>query len=216
MHIPDGYLSPITCIATYAVTLPLWVIAFKKLKEQLDETTLPLIASLSALSFIIMMFNIPIPGGTSGHAVGAALIAILFGPWVASLCVSLVLLIQALVFGDGGMTTFAANSLAMGFVASFCAHYVFSKMNTKAYAPFISGWVGIVTSSVVVAVLLGIQPLIATASNGEPLYFPFGLGLALPAVVGSHMLFFGIVEGIFTGLAYRYIVKNRIYKGVKA
>ena len=69
----------------------LWVIAFKKLKEQLDETTLPLIASLSALSFIIMMFNIPIPGGTSGHAVGASLIAILFGPWVASLCVSLVL-----------------------------------------------------------------------------------------------------------------------------
>ena len=216
MHIPDGYLSPLTCIATYAAALPLWVIAFKKLKEQLDETTLPLIASLSALSFIIMMFNIPIPGGTSGHAVGAALIAILFGPWVAALCVSLVLLIQALIFGDGGMTTFAANALAMGFMASFCAHFIFSKMQAKAYAPFISGWVGIVASSLVVAILLGIQPLIATTANGEPLYFPFGLALSLPAVVGSHMLFFGIVEGIFTGLAYRYIVKNRIYKGAKA
>ena len=84
MHIPDGYLSPITCIATYAAALPLWVIAFKKLKQDLNETTLPLIASLSALSFIIMMFNIPIPGGTSGHAVGASLIAILFGQWIAA------------------------------------------------------------------------------------------------------------------------------------
>lgn len=216
MHIPDGYLSPITCIATYAVTLPLWIIAFKKLKEQLDETTLPLIASLSALSFIIMMFNIPIPGGTSGHAVGAALIAILFGPWIASLCVSLVLLIQALVFGDGGMTTFAANALAMGFMASFTAHYIYTKIETKTYAPFLSGWVGIVASSLVVAILLGIQPLIATTLTGEPLYFPFGLSLSIPAVVGSHILFFGIVEGIFTGLAYRYIVKNQIYKRVHA
>ena len=216
MHIPDGYLSPVTCIATYAVTLPLWIIAFKKLKEKLDETTLPLIASLSALSFIIMMFNIPIPGGTSGHAVGAALIAILFGPWVASLCVSLVLLIQALVFGDGGMTTFAANSLAMGFMASFSSYYLFQKISNKVYAPFICGWVGIVASSFVVAILLGIQPLIAIDVNGQPLYFPFGLALSLPAVVGSHMLFFGIVEGIFTGLAYRYIVKNHVYKGVEA
>jgi len=216
MHIPDGYLSPVTCIATYAVTLPLWIIAFKKLKEKLDETTLPLIASLSALSFIIMMFNIPIPGGTSGHAVGAALIAILFGPWVASVCVSLVLLIQALVFGDGGMTTFAANALAMGFMASFSSYYLFKKISTKAYAPFICGWVGIVASSCVVAIVLGIQPLIATAANGEPLYFPFGLALSIPAVVGSHMLFFGIAEAIFTGLAYRYIVKNHIYKGLPA
>ncbi len=216
MHIPDGYLSPVTCIATYAAVLPLWVIAFRKLKEELNETTLPLIASLSALSFIIMMFNIPIPGGTSGHAVGAALIAILFGPWIASLCVSLVLLIQALIFGDGGMTTFAANALAMGFTASFCAHFLFTKFQNKPYAPFLCGWVGIVASSLVVALLLGIQPLIAVSANGEPLYFPFGLKLALPAVVGSHILFFGIVEGVFTALAYRYIVKNRIYKGANA
>jgi len=215
MHIPDGYLSPITCIATYAAALPLWVIAFKKLKQQLDETTLPLIASLSALSFIIMMFNIPIPGGTSGHAVGASLIAILFGPWVASLCVSLVLLIQALVFGDGGVTTFGANALLMAFASSFSSYYIFQMFKTKAFAPYFSGWIGTVCASIVLTFLLGIQPLIAVA-DGQPLYFPFGFAITFPAVVGSHMLFFGVVEAIFTGIAYRYIVKNRIYKGATA
>ena len=68
MHIPDGYISPATVVASYMVALPLWFIAFNKLKAKLDEETLPLLSSLSALSFVIMMFNIPIPGGTSGHA----------------------------------------------------------------------------------------------------------------------------------------------------
>ncbi len=212
MHIPDGYLSPITCIATYAAALPLWVIAFKKLKEELNETTLPLIASLSALSFIIMMFNIPIPGGTSGHAVGASLIAILFGPWVASVCISLVLLIQALVFGDGGITTLGANTLVMAFAASFSSYYIFNIFKQKAFASFLSGWVGVVCASIVLSLFLGVQPLIATA-DGQPLYFPFDFALTFSAVVGSHALFFGVVEGIFTAIAYRYIVKNRIYKG---
>lgn len=211
MHIPDGYLSPLTCISTYAIALPLWLIAFKKLKEQLDETTLPLIASLSALSFIIMMFNIPIPGGTSGHAVGASLIAILFGPWVAALCVSLVLLIQALVFADGGVTTFGANALLMAFTSSFVSYYLYTFLKNKAFAPFISGWAGIVSSSIVLALILGIQPMIASV-DGQPLYFPFDFALTFPAVVGSHILFFGLVEGIFTHLSYRYIVKNKIIK----
>ncbi|MFK5881975.1 MAG: energy-coupling factor ABC transporter permease, partial [Sulfurospirillum sp.] len=123
MHIPDGYLSPTTVVATYAVVAPLWVYGFKKLKASLNEETLPLIGALSAMSFIIMMFNIPIPGGTSGHAVGAALIAILFNPWIGFVSVSLVLLIQAVVFGDGGISTLAANALSMAFVGSFVGYY---------------------------------------------------------------------------------------------
>lgn len=213
MHIPDGYLSPLTCIVTYAIALPLWVIAFRKLKEQLSETTLPLIASLSALSFIIMMFNIPIPGGTSGHAVGAGLIAILFGPWVASLCISLVLFIQALVFADGGVTTFGANALLMAFASSFVTYYVYTWLKDKSFAPYVSGWAGIVASSVVLSIFLGLQPLIATL-DGQPLYFPFDFSLTFPTVVGSHILFFGVVEGIFTGIAYAYIIKNKIFTRV--
>ncbi len=207
MHIPDGYLSLSTCVAGYVIATPLWVIGFKKIKQSIDEKTLPLIASLSALSFIVMMFNVPIPGGTSGHATGAALLAIFFGPWIAFLCISLVLLIQALLFGDGGVTTFAINTLGMGAIGSFVAYGIFHLLKSFRFAPFVAGWSGLVGASMFVATVLGIQPHFATA-DGHPLFFPFGLSVTFPALVGSHILVFGVVEGIFTQLAYKYIKKN--------
>ncbi|WP_456381262.1 cobalt transporter CbiM [Hydrogenimonas sp.] len=207
MHIPDGYLSPATCVVTYAAALPLWVIGLKKIKEVLDEESLPFIASLTALSFIVMMFNIPVPGGTSGHAVGAVLLAILFGPWVSFVSVSLALMIQALIFGDGGITTFAANSLGMAAAGAFGGYYVYRALERFRFAPFVAGWSGIVLSSVVIALLLGLQPHIATDGQGKPLYFPFDLVTTLTALVGAHMLFFGPVEGIFTQLGYRFLLK---------
>ena len=206
MHIPDGYISPATVITTYAIALPLWAKAFSELKKNLDEESLPLLSSLSALSFIIMMFNIPVPGGTSGHALGVALLAIVFGPWVASLALSVVLFIQALVFGDGGISAFALNSLAMGFGGAFSASFVYEKLKQKNYSVFLAGWISAVASSFVVALVLGIQPLIAV-SDGKPLYFPFDLSVTIPALVGSHMVFFGVVEGIFTKIAYGVLKK---------
>jgi len=208
MHIPDGYLSPQTVVATYAVAVPLWVYGFKKLKKTLNEETLPLIGVLSAMSFIIMMFNIPIPGATSGHAVGAVLIAILFDPWIGFVSVSLVLLIQALVFGDGGISTFAANALSMAFVGSFVGYYVFEFLKRYKVAPFVAGWCGLVASSILTSFILGIQPLF-WSENGQPLYFPFDLKTTFVALVGSHMLFFGVVEGIFTALVYSFLKKNK-------
>jgi cobalt/nickel transport system permease protein len=208
MHIPDGYLSPATVVASYTLALPLWVYGFKKLKETLNEETLPLIGGLSALSFIIMMFNIPIPGGTSGHAVGAALIAILFNPWIGFISVSLVLLIQSLIFGDGGISALAVNSLGMAFIGSFVGYYVFKFLEGKKFAPFIAGWSGIIASSLFIAIALGIQPYWSEA--GKPLYFPFDLATTIPALVGSHMVFFGVVEGIFTQLIYNYITNKNI------
>ncbi len=207
MHIPDGYLAPVVYGASYVVALPLWVIAFKKLKENLNDETLPLIASLSALSFIVMMFNIPIPGGTSGHALGVALIAILFSPWIGFLSISLVLFIQALLFGDGGITSFAANALGMGFFGAFGASFLYQRIKSYKYALFFSGWISAVCASIFIAVILGIEPLIAVDSSAKPLYFPFGLDVTIPAIVGSHILFFGVVEGIFTQLAYKVIKK---------
>ncbi|WP_456470218.1 cobalt transporter CbiM [Caminibacter sp.] len=210
MHIADGYLSPATVLASYAVAVPLWIYGFKKLKEKLNEETLPVIGALAALSFIIMMFNVPVPGGTSGHAIGAALIAILFDPWIAFVSVSLVLLIQSVVFGDGGISAWAVNSLSMGFVASFVGYYVFKVLKDKTrFAPFIAGYVSIVTASFVVATVLGIQPIF-WSENGHPLYFPFDLKITIPAMVGEHMLFFGIVEGIFTQLIYGFLTKKEL------
>jgi len=208
MHIADGYLSPATVAVSYAVTVPLWMYGFRKLKEKLNEETLPVIGALSALSFVIMMFNIPVPGGTSGHAVGAALISILFGPWIGFISVSLVLLIQSIIFGDGGISAWAINSFAMGFVGSFVGYYIFKLLGNKKFAPFISGYVSIVAASFVVALALGIQPIF-WSENGNPLYFPFDLKITIPAMVGEHLLFFGVVEGIFTQVVYNFLTKQQ-------
>jgi len=224
MHIPDGYISPKVFVPFYLLFIPLFVKGIKKLRQQLDEEVLPLLSSLTALSFIIMMFNIPIPGGTSGHALGAALIAIIFGPWAGFMAICLVLLIQALLFGDGGITTYAINAIAMGYVASFSGYYTYKMLKGKISDKlnyFLSGWTSIVLASIVVAIVLGIEPYIAKNINGVPIYFPYGLKVTIPAIVGSHMLFFGIVEGIFTlfGVSYfkRYFDVGQGYKtiGVK-
>ena len=119
MHIPDGYLSPQTYIPLYGVSVGFWVIAQRKLKKQLALKHVPYLAMAAAFSFLIMMFNIPIPGGTTGHAVGAAIIAILLGPWTAVMAVSVVLIIQAIVFGDGGITAIGANCFNMAVVMPF-------------------------------------------------------------------------------------------------
>jgi len=207
MHIADGYLSPESVVVTYAIAIPLWIKSFKELKKVLNEDTLPTIGAVSALSFVIMMFNIPVPGGTSGHAIGAALIAILFNPWIAYIAISLVLLIQSLIFGDGGISALALNSIAMGFVGGFSGYYVFKYLKNKTkYAPFIAGYISIVLASFVVAIGLGVQ--VYWNENGKPLYFPFGLEITVPAMVLEHMLFFGIVEGIFTQLVYNYFRKQ--------
>jgi len=211
MHIPDGYLSPATVAVSYAVALPLWVYGFRRLKAALNEETLPMIGAVTALSFVVMMFNIPIPGGTSGHAVGAALIAILFGPWVAAVAVSLVLLIQAVVFADGGISALAVNSLAMGYVGAFVGYGVFRLLRRRAFAPFAAGWCAAVASSLVVALVLGIQPVF-WSEGGKPLYFPFGLSITIPALVGEHMAIFGVVEGIFTQVAYRFLTGKETAK----
>ncbi len=207
MHIPDGYLSLESVAISYAVALPLWMYGFKRLKASLNEETLPLIGALTALSFVIMMFNIPIPGGTSGHAVGAALIAIMFDPWIAAIAVSLVLFIQAVVFADGGISTFAVNALGMGFAGAFSGYAVFKLLKRYAFAPFVAGWASAVASSIVIATALGVQPL-WWSEGGKPLYFPFDLSITFPALVGEHMLIFGVIEGIFTTIAYRFLTKK--------
>lgn len=210
MHIPDGFISPLTYIPATVAAIPLLIVAFKKTKEAISDESFAFLSSLTAFSFVVMMFNIPIPGGTSGHAIGAAILAILFGPWVAAFCISLTLFIQAFIFGDGGLSVFAINSLAMGFAASFSAFYLHKLLKNRVnngIVLFFAGWSSIVFASVVVAVALGIQPLLGVDSAGHPIYFPFGLEVTIPAVVGSHMLFFGVVEGFATMLVMRFLEK---------
>ncbi len=215
MHIPDGYLGPQTYIPFYGISLGFWAIAQNKLKKQLSLKHVPYLAMAAAFSFLIMMFNIPIPGGTTGHAVGAGIIAILLGPWTAVLSVSVVLIIQAVVFGDGGITAIGANCFNMAVVMPFVSYWVFKFARGKAeggmrlaVAAFLSGYIGLVVASLVTAFEFGIQPLIATGVDGRPLYAPYPLSITLPAMGIEHLFPFGIVEGLVTMLLLQYFMKH--------
>jgi len=201
MHIPDGYLSPQTYLPAYAVALPLLARGARRLRAALDEETLPTLSALTGLAFVVQMINIPLPGGTTGHAVGTATLAILFGPWTASCAMGLVLLIQALLFGDGGITTFPVNTLAMGFAAAFTAHLLYRAAHRRLpdhVAAFVAGWGSVVAAATITACALGIQPALAHDSVGQPLFFPLGLAVTVPAIVGAHALVFGVAEGAYT------------------
>ncbi|MCX7830414.1 MAG: cobalt transporter CbiM [Acidobacteria bacterium] len=214
MHIPDGYLSPATCAATHALMTPFWIYSARKVSKEMDERKIPFLALSSAFSFVIMMFNIPIPGGTTGHAVGGVLTAILLGPYSALLSISLALLVQALLFGDGGITAFAANCLVMGLIMPFAGYSLYniltsknSSTKRKVIASFVSSYFGINLAALGVAVLLGIQPLFFTDEKGIPLYSPFPLKLTVPVMMGEHLLLFGFVEAIATSIVLSYILK---------
>jgi len=215
MHIPDGYLSPQTFVPLYGASFVFWAIALKKIKKELSARYIPYLAMAAAFSFLIMMFNVPIPGGTTGHAVGAGIIAILLGPWAAVLAVSVVLIIQAMVFGDGGITAIGANCFNMAVVMPFVSYWVFklikgdAKGGARFYvAAFLAGWIGLSVAAIVTGFEFGIQPMIASGPDGKPLYAPYPLSIAVPAMAIEHMLVFGIVEGMVTALILKYFVKN--------
>src|ERR1700720_2907819 len=118
MHIPDGYLSPATCATLYSGSAPFWWVALRRMQRGLHTRMVPLLSVFSAFSFIIMMFNLPLPGGTTGHAVGVGIAAIVLGPWASILAISMALAIQAIFFGDGGITAIGANCFNMAVVGS--------------------------------------------------------------------------------------------------
>ena len=215
MHIPDGYLSPQTYIPLYGISGVFWYAALKKMKKELSAKQIPYLAMASAFSFLIMMFNIPVPGGTTGHAVGAGIIAILLGPWTAVIAVSVSLMIQALVFGDGGITALGANCLNMAVVMPFVSYWVFKLLKGNAggrtrmsVAAFLSGYAGLSLAAVFAGVEFGIQPMIAHGPDGRPLYAPYPLSVALPAMALEHMLVFSVVEGVVTVLLLRYFLRH--------
>ena len=139
MHIPDGYLSPATCAALYAGAAPFWVVALRRVQATFRARTMPLLSLLSAFSFVVMMFNLPLPGGTTGHAVGVGVAAVLLGSWASMLALSVALLIQAVFFGDGGITTYGANCLNMAVAGSLVAHLVYRTISGGSGASRVFG-----------------------------------------------------------------------------
>jgi cobalt/nickel transport system permease protein len=215
VHIPDGYLAPAVSLALAIPTVPVWAVATQKVKKVLNNRTVPLLAIFSALSFTVMMFNIPVPGGTTAHAVGGTLIAVVLGPWAAAIAVSTALILQALFFGDGGVLAIFANCLNMGIVLPFVGYGTYRLLaagspvlsTRRAVAAGIGAYLGITAAALAVGVELGIEPVLFSA-NGHALYSPYGLREAIPAMLLAHALGASIVEGLVTGLGVAYLQRR--------
>ncbi|HEV7403600.1 MAG TPA: cobalt transporter CbiM [Chthoniobacteraceae bacterium] len=207
MHIPDGYLSPATCAALYAGAAPFWLVALRRVQATFRARTMPLLSLLSAFSFVVMMFNLPLPGGTTGHAVGMGVAAVLLGPWASMLALSVALLIQAVFFGDGGVTTYGANCLNMAVVGSLVAHAVYRTLTGRSavaarrrvWAAAFAGYAAINVSALLAAVEFGIQPALFHDAAGSPLYAPYPLHIAVPAMMLGHLTVAGLAEGVIAG-----------------
>lgn len=205
MHIPDGFLSPQTYLPAAALAVGAWTWAARGLRSRLDETLIPRLAMMTALAYALGLVMLPLPGGTSGHALGVALLALLFGLRLAFLAYSGVLLLQALLFGAGGLTALPINALAMGLAGSAVAIACFRLLKpfNETLAVAVAAWLSVMVSGLLVALALGIQPWIATRPDGTPLFFPFGPEITLPAVLLPHALI-GIGEAALTLAVWRY------------
>jgi cobalt/nickel transport system permease protein len=205
MHIPDGYLGPQTYAVLDAAIVPIWFVATRKVKKTLRTRQIPLLALGAAFAFVIMMFNVPVIGGSTGHAVGATLIAIILGPWAACISVSIALVIQALVFGDGGITAIGANCINMAVIVPFVGYYLYRlivgdapSITRRTISSGVASYVAIVAASICAGFEFGIQPYVAHTASGQALYAPYPLGVAVPSMALEHLLFFGWVEAFVT------------------
>lgn len=216
MHIPDGYLSPQTnAVLGIASALAAAGAAYHT-SHTLKAKYIPLLSIGAAFSFTIMMFNIPIPDGTTAHASGGTLLAILLGPWAAMVGVTIALVLQALFFGDGGILALGANIFNLAVILPFVSYGVYRLIAGKSdvqskrqwIAAAIAGYIGLTTAALFTGIEFGLQPLLFHTVDGTPLYSPYGLNIAVPAMLLSHLTIAGPVEGLVTTLVIRYLQRT--------
>ncbi|MCH4071550.1 cobalt transporter CbiM [Pseudoramibacter sp.] len=215
MHIPDNYLSPQTCGVMAAAMVPVWALSVHKVKKELPRDKIPAMGVAAAFSFLAMMFNIPMPGGTTGHAVGGTLIAVLLGPYAACLSMSIALLLQALIFGDGGILSFGANCFNMAFVLPFVGYGIYRLLLGKKtggrrelISAGLGSYAGINAAAFCAAVEFGIQPMLFRDAAGNALYCPYGLNVSIPVMMIGHLTLFGLAEVIFTVAVLTFVRKT--------
>jgi cobalt/nickel transport system permease protein len=203
MHIPDGFLNAATVATTYVISTGGVANAVRVANKKLGERHIPMMGILAAFIFAAQMLNFPVAGGTSGHVIGAALVAILLGPWAAVLVMSCVLIAQSLIFQDGGLLALGANIFNMGIVAGFAAYYLYrltdsllgDNRRAKLVAGFIAAWGSVFLASIACALELAI-------SGTSP------LSVVLPAMAGVHALI-GIGEGLITAAVLSLVMATR-------
>jgi cobalt/nickel transport system permease protein len=194
---------------------PVWYLASRKVERALKLKELPLLSLGAAFAFVIMMFNIPVPGGSSGHMAGSVVVAIVLGPWAAVVALTIALALQAFFFADGGVTALGANAFNMAFLMSFTGWFVFRALamgdpggGRRLFAAAVAGYVAVVIAALAAGIELGVQPVLAHDPAGMPLYAPYPLSVTMPAMLASHLLVFGPVEALGTALVVEYLYRT--------
>lgn len=204
LHIPDGFLSLPVSVACWIVVSGLVALSLNRVQSDYQERAVPLMGVCAAFIFAAQMINFPIPGGTSGHLVGGTLAGALLGPWAGSLVVSVVFIVQAVLFQDGGITALGANIFNMGLIGTFGGYYLYKairfSLGRDAWRGMLLGtaiaaWTSVVVSAIVVAFQLALSGTVP-------------LGVALVAMVSWHILI-GIGEAIITVVAVSYVWRTR-------
>lgn len=241
MHIPDNYLSPQTCAVMAAAMVPVWTVSVRRLRLELSgerdsiafsekETIttakrLPMLGVAAAFSFLGMMFNIPLPGGTTGHAVGGTLLALLVGPYGACVSISAALLLQALLFGDGGILAFGANCFNMAFVMPFVGYGLCrliwkwsgrrnhaedsgKSVKSRMAGVILGSYAGINAAALCAAIEFGIQPMLFRDASGAAKYCPYPLSVSIPAMMAGHLTIFGLAEVVYTTAVYLFLART--------
>lgn len=205
MHVPDGFLDAPTSVATGVVAAAAIGVALRGARKELDDRTAPLAGLAAAFIFAAQMLNFPVASGTSGHLLGGALAVVLVGPYTGVLCMSVVLMVQSLLFADGGITALGTNILLMGVVTVLVGWGIFrglqavlpKKLSMPAPAAAAAALISVPVSAVCFVALYAV---------GGAADIP--LGNLAAAMVGVHILI-GIGEAVITLLAVGSIITVR-------
>ncbi len=205
MHVPDGFLSPRLTVPAYAVSAPLWVWAARRHFGPAAAESLPVLGSLTALAFVVQTIMIPVPGGTSTHLVGVMVLALLHGPLAAFVCESLVLVVQALFFGAGGITVLGVNALAMGLLGPLAGWLAWKALRplSPRVALLAAGWLSTQVATGAVAGALVLQHRL------DPTYFPTSPEVVVAGMLVPSLAVTGVVEGLYTLFAFALLSRAR-------
>jgi len=205
MHIPDGFLDLSMCAIMYVATAIFWIFSFRKASKVLSDRQIPLMATLTAMFFATQMMNYPIVGGTTAHLLGGPILAITLGPYAGLISMTIILLIQALFFGDGGITTFGANVWNMGVIGVFVPYivYLFVLRVTKSRSRLLVGaFAGALIGDVLAAMFAGVELGLSTLS------FPYSVPIAVTAMATHHVII-GFGEGVITAIILSVLQRTR-------
>jgi cobalt/nickel transport system permease protein len=195
VHVPDGFLDPATSVATGALAVGVVAVALRRAERELDERTAPLAGLTAAFVFAAQMINFPVPGlGTSGHLIGGLLTAVLVGPWTAVLCMTVVLLVQAVLFADGGLTALGTNVTLMAVVSVLLGYGVF-RLLARLLPRTRGGVLAAAGAAAFVSVPAAGLAFVGLFSLGSVADVP--LGAVLAAMGGVHVLI-GLGEAAIT------------------